>query len=120
MRHAFRGLALAVLVTAACAAIASAIQITYVNRINAIGIIDYSKAPTFKVGDYVRYKVTNGVIGATKSDYELTVLIAGEEEFWGEKCFWVETWTDESNGTSETAALTGRPRCPVRYRPSAS
>jgi len=26
--------------------------------------------------------------------YTVTVLIAGEEEWWGEKCFWLETWTD--------------------------
>jgi hypothetical protein len=32
------------------------------------------------------------------------VLIAGEEEWWGEECFWVETWTQRGSGGVETAA----------------
>ena len=60
MRRAFRALALAVLVAASCAAIANAIQVTVVNRINAIGLVDYSQRPTFKVGDFVRYRVNAG------------------------------------------------------------
>jgi hypothetical protein len=27
-------------------------------------------------------------------DYNVMVLIAGAEKFWGEDCFWVETWTE--------------------------
>jgi len=37
-------------------------------------------------------------------DYIVTVLIAGEEEWWGEECFWVETTTQRGQGPAETAA----------------
>ena len=38
-------------------------------------------------------------------DYTVTVLIAGEEEFWGERCVWIETWT-ETAGRSPDAVAT--------------
>jgi len=65
-----------------------------VNRINGIGLIDYSHKPTFKVGDYARYHMVASSEMGMHDDYVLTILIAGEEWWWGEKCFWVETWTD--------------------------
>ncbi|HTR96857.1 MAG TPA: hypothetical protein VMH61_03060 [Candidatus Acidoferrales bacterium] len=65
-----------------------------VNRINGIGLIDYSHKPTWKVGDYVTYHMISNSAMGMHDDYFLTVLIAGEEWWWGEKCFWVETWTD--------------------------
>jgi hypothetical protein len=102
MRRAFRALALAVLVAAFCAVVANALQVNVVNRINAIGLIDYSRRPAFKVGDFVRYRVQTSNAGAQTGEYVLTVLIAGEEEFWGEKCFWLETWSDEASGKKET------------------
>ena len=105
MRRAFCALALVALVTASCAAIASAIQIKYANRIDAIGLVDYSRPPKFKVGDYVRYRVTNNTAGADRSTYILTLLIAGEENFWGEKGFWLETWTDEPGKIESVASL---------------
>lgn len=103
MRRAFRALALAVLVAASCAGVANAIQVKTVNRINAIGLVDYSRRPTFKVGDFVRYRVASGT-GADASSYVLTLLIAGEEEFWGEKCFWLETWSDDEAGKMDAAS----------------
>jgi hypothetical protein len=104
MRRAFRALALAVFVAASCAAVANAIPVKIVNRINAIGLVDYTHRPSFKVGDFVRYRVNTTTDGAESSAYLLTVLIAGEEEFWGEKCFWLETWTDDVDGRKESVA----------------
>lgn len=76
-----------------------------VNLVDGIGLIDYSHKPAFKVGDYVRYHITsNSVLGA-HDDYVVTVLIAGEEEWWGEKCFWIETWT-EAKGASPMSVAT--------------
>jgi hypothetical protein len=60
-----------------------------VKPVNGIGLIDYSRKPDFKVGDWVRYHMTGA-----KDDYMVTVLIAGEEDFWGDEAFWVETWTE--------------------------
>ncbi len=64
-----------------------------VNLVNGIGLIDYSRKPDLKVGSWVKYKMTGSSEMGMKDDYEVTVLIAGEERFWDEECFWVETWT---------------------------
>jgi hypothetical protein len=60
---------------------------------NGIGLVDFSKKPTFKVGDWVRYRVTGASTSGETTDYTMTVVIGGEQRFWGEDCFWVETWT---------------------------
>jgi hypothetical protein len=65
---------------------------------NGIGLIDYRRKPDFKVGDWVRYRITGANSTGAKDDYKVTVLIAGEERFWGEDGFWVETWTQPKNG----------------------
>ncbi|HEV2105760.1 MAG TPA: hypothetical protein VGU27_08520 [Candidatus Eisenbacteria bacterium] len=65
-----------------------------VTSINGIGLVDYSRRPTFKVGDWARYHMTGSSQLGMHDDYVVTVLIGGEEEWWGEPCFWVETWTD--------------------------
>ena len=75
-----------------------------VNLINGIGLLDYTRQPDFKVGDWVRYRVqANSVLGS-RDDYTVTILIAGEETFWGEDCFWVETWTEPINRPPQTMA----------------
>src|SRR5215470_9287286 len=61
---------------------------------NGIGLLDYSSPPKWKVGDWVRYKFTGSSEKGKRDDFTTTLLIAGEEEFWGERCFWLETWTD--------------------------
>jgi hypothetical protein len=101
MRRAFVAIALALLVLAPGAALASPVQVHYANRIDAIGLVDYRHSAHFKVGDYVRYRVVNHAPGVQFVDYTLTLLIAGEEEFWGEKCFWLETWSDENGGRTD-------------------
>ena len=75
-----------------------------VELVNGIGLIDYSQKPHFKVGDWVRYHVTGSSETGMHDDYEVTVLIGGEERFWGEDCFWVETWTEPASGGSRAVA----------------
>ena len=65
-----------------------------VKQVNGIGLIDYRRKPEFKVGDWVKYQITGTNTTGAKDDYMVTVIIAGEENFWGEEGFWVETWTE--------------------------
>jgi len=104
MRRAFRMAAIALVAITACSASIAPTKVTIVNRINAIGLVDYTRHPTFKVGDYVRYRVHVGGGNNTVTDYLMTILVAGEEEFWGEKCFWLETWTDDIDGRKQTVS----------------
>ena len=70
--------------------------------VNAIGMINYATAkPDFKPGDWVRYRVTSANNDGDKEDYFVTILIAGEEQFWGVDCFWVETRTQTSLTNNE-------------------
>src|SRR5207249_3949001 len=39
-----------------------------------------------------------------KDDYTVTILIGGEEVWWGEPCFWVETRTDKPGRPAEVTA----------------
>jgi len=71
---------------------------------NGIGLIDYRHKPDFKIGDWVRYQMkSHSELGAS-DDYELTVMIAGEEDFWGDPGFWVETWVDMPGIPPQTRA----------------
>ena len=71
---------------------------------NGIGLIDYHHKPDFKIGDWVRYQMkSHSELGAS-DDYELTVMIAGEEDFWGDPGFWVETWVDMPGLPTQTRA----------------
>ena len=102
MRRAIRVLSLAAAI--ACFAVPGHTTEQIVRRVNGIGILDYSHKPVFKVGDWVRYHMTGQSELGMADDYELTIVIAGEEEWWGEECFWVETWTDAKGRMTETAA----------------
>jgi len=42
-------------------------------------------------------------LGAS-DDYQITVMIAGEEDFWGDPGFWVETWVDMPGIPTQTRA----------------
>jgi hypothetical protein len=75
-----------------------------VTTVNGIGLIDYTRSARFKVGDWVKYHVTGSSEMGEVDDYNVTVLIAGAEKFWGEDCFWVETWTDLSHGSPAAVA----------------
>ena len=103
MRRARRILAwnvLALLVASTSFAAAKAVDF-----INGVGLIDYSSRPQFKPGSWVKYHVDAASQMGEKDDYDVTVVIPGEERFWGEDCFWVETWT-ESKGKPPMAVAT--------------
>ncbi len=92
-----------------CAALASAsapaIAQEKVSRIDGIGLLDYSHGRAgFAVGNWARYHVSAKSDMGVVDDYDVTVLIAGEEHWWGEDCFWVETWTDAAGQPPGTAA----------------
>jgi hypothetical protein len=54
----------------------------------------------------VHYRTVSSSWLGYQSDYEVWLLIAGEEEFWGQKGFWLETWTrDHGEDTLYTASL---------------
>ncbi len=72
--------------------------------VDAISMIDFRRGPHFKVGDWVRYRTRGESAQGFKTDYRVTVLIAGEELWWGEECFWVETQTSYGGGPPEVAA----------------
>jgi hypothetical protein len=72
--------------------------------VDAIGMIDYRRGPHFKVGDWVQYHTHGTSAQGYKTDYTVTVLIAGEELWWGEECFWIETRTSYAGGAPELAA----------------
>jgi hypothetical protein len=72
--------------------------------INAIGLIDYASKPTFKVGDWARYEMSGRSELGMSDEYTLTLLIAGEEDFWGDPGFWVETWVDMPGQPPRTRA----------------
>jgi hypothetical protein len=65
-----------------------------VTTMNGIGLIDYTRPARFKVGDWVKYHVSGSSELGETDNYDVTVLISGQETFWGEDCFWVETWTE--------------------------
>jgi hypothetical protein len=77
-----------------------------VNNINGIGLVDYTRKPDFKVGSWVRYHTVGSSLMGARDDYRATVLIAGEERFWGEDGFWVETWNEVQDGKSAKAVAT--------------
>lgn len=98
MRRAILFLALAMLTGPASAALAQQ------QVMNGIGLVDYTKKPTFKVGDWAKYRMTSESQLGMKDDYYLTVVIAGEEDFWGDPGFWVETWVDVPGFLTQTRA----------------
>lgn len=71
--------------------------------IDAIGMIDFTRGPRFKVGDWVTYRTKGSSYQGHQTDYSVTLLIAGEELWWGEKCFWLETRTHYGGGAPEIA-----------------
>jgi hypothetical protein len=102
MRHAIRT---ALLALGICLGLASTALAQDNQVMNGIGLIDYGHGPHFKFGTWVRYHVTGHSAQGHSQDYLMTVGIAGEERFWGEDCFWVETLT-EPKGSAPTAVAT--------------
>lgn len=73
--------------------------------IDGVGLLDFRDRPLFHVGSWVRYHTVGSSLQGLKSDYTVTILIAGEEVCWGDPCVWVETWLENAGGTSVTATL---------------
>jgi hypothetical protein len=71
--------------------------------IDGAGLVNYMQRPRFRVGTWVKYRTIGRSLRGQVDDYTVTVLVAGEEVFWGEPCFWIETWTQKA-GRSELAA----------------
>lgn len=91
------------LVLATLAAFASSARAAQ-TVMNGIGIVDYTRKPDFKVGDWARYRISSSSELGASDNYDLVVLIAGEEDFWGDPCFWVETWVDMPGSPPQTRA----------------
>jgi hypothetical protein len=73
--------------------------------VDAIGAVDYLHGrASVHVGTWAKYRTTGSNATGDTNAYTSTVLIAGEEEWWGEDCFWVETHTDLPDGTVIPAA----------------
>jgi hypothetical protein len=103
MRHARRHLGLAALIILALLPAEAPAQKPQ-TRMNAIGLIDFTAKPPLKVGSWARYHMQAKSELGVVDDYTLTVLIAGEEHWWGEDCFWIETWTETATGASQAVA----------------
>lgn len=85
-------------------ALAPAFASASMQPIDGIGLIDYSSPPDFRVGTWAKYHIVGHSQMGMEDDYFVTVIIAGEEEFWGEKCFWVETHTEFPGKASRSLA----------------
>jgi hypothetical protein len=105
MLRAIRGIALFGFATLAFAAPSMAQNLG--KSIDGIGLIDYSRKPNFKVGTYTQYRVSGHSSKGHSEDYRMVVGIAGEERFWGDDGFWVETITESNgqDGSSSVASL---------------
>src|SRR5262249_57571903 len=65
---------------------------------------EFRHKPDFKIGDWARYRMQSHSELGARDNYELTVMVAGEEDFWGDPCFWLETWVDMPNAPQQTSA----------------
>ena len=72
--------------------------------VDAIAMINYAQGHHFKVGDWAKYQISSGSPIEYKPDYTVTVLIAGEELWWGEECFWLETQISYAGSDPEVTA----------------
>ncbi len=72
--------------------------------LNGIGLVDYTRKPAFKVGDWAKYRMSGSSELGMSDNYYVTILVAGEEDFWGDPGFWLETWTDAPGKAPETQA----------------
>ncbi len=74
-------------------------------RMSGLGYIDYRGKPRFKVGDWVKYHFTSRTDDGKTEEYSMTILISGEERFWGDDCFWVETWSGGKSLTNQETCV---------------
>jgi hypothetical protein len=103
MRHAVLRLAFAALAGLALSPSGAWAQ-KPAGLMNAIGLVDFGHRPDFKVGSFATYHVQATSALGVVDDYTMTVLIAGEEHWWGEDCFWIETITTTPRGSNSSIA----------------
>jgi len=84
------------LVTAASLAIAQERAVEGLpDIIDGSGMVDFSKRPGFTVGSWVKYRTTGSSLQGHQDDYTVTLLVGGEEVFWGDPGVWIETWVEK-------------------------
>lgn len=69
-----------------------------------VSMVDYLHPPDFKKGSWIRYRVQGGSASGQSQNFHTTLLIAGEERFWGDDGFWLETWTEVAPGVNASSA----------------
>src|SRR6185369_10683623 len=72
--------------------------------IDGAGLVNYMQRPTFSVGSWAKYHTVSKSEQGFKDDYTVTILVAGEEVWWGEPCFWVETRTKKMGARERATA----------------
>jgi hypothetical protein len=76
-----------------------------VTVVDATGEVDYLHGRScIQVGAWAKYRLTTTDPAGVTESFTSTLLIAGEEDFWGEECFWVENQTDPPGGGRKVAA----------------
>lgn len=104
MRRAIHLAVLAACVLAACVPGTALAQKKTVDIVNAIGLVDYGHPPDFRVGTWARYHTVGASERGMKNDYTMTVLVGGEERFWGDDGFWLETQTEQVGKSPQAIA----------------
>lgn len=96
---------LAVLLAVAALIATSNVQGQTPDRVqNLIAMVDYLNPPDFKKGTWIRYAAQGGSVSGQTQQFRSTLLIAGEERFWGDDGFWLETWTEMAPGVNGASA----------------
>ena len=103
MERAPRGLLELVSVAALLAAPATALAQS--QQIDAASKVYYQAPPNFGIGSWVKYRTSAKSLQGHVTDYTVTMLIAGEELWWGEPCFWLETVVEAGEERAEAASL---------------
>lgn len=75
-----------------------------VTVVNGIGLIDYAGRPKIAPGMWVKYRVEGSNTAGESTAYDITVIIAALESFWGDDGFWVETHTVPVGGPPRAVA----------------
>ena len=99
-----RAIALALLIITVIAPLAPRPAAAATIQINGIGLVDYAHKPDLKVGDWVRYHMIGSSELGVREAYTITLLIAGEQDFWGDPAFWIETWKEMPGSPPEMLA----------------
>jgi hypothetical protein len=68
--------------------------VAQLRQVDAVALLDFQRKPDFKIGTWVKYRVQSHTLQGYEDDYTITILVAGEEVFWGDPGFWLETWVE--------------------------